>query len=55
MKGITNEEHIKQVREAIEDGQRIDVSKLRHFLLNGAKVPLYCVGSGGNSLVGIIG
>lgn len=46
----TKEEHIIAIRSAIEEGETLDVSKLRHFLLNGADVSLYCVGSGGFGL-----
>lgn len=49
-RGKTNEEQIKHIEEVIKHGQTLDVSKLRHFLLNGADVPLYCVGSGGGAL-----
>ena len=46
----TNEEQILDIEQAIKQGQELDVRKLRHFLLNGADVPLYCVGSGGFGL-----
>jgi len=46
----TNEEQIRHIEEFIQHGQTLDISKLRHFLLNGADVPLYCVGSGGGAL-----
>ena len=49
-KGQTNEEQIRRIEDFIQHGQTLDVSKLRHFLLNGADVPLYCVGSGGFGL-----
>ena len=40
-KGQTNEEKIRCIEDYIQHGQTLDVSKLRHFLLNGADVPLY--------------
>lgn len=46
----TNKEQIISIERAIKQGQSLDVSKLRHFLLNAADVPLYCVGSGGFGL-----
>ena len=46
----TNEEQIRRIEDYIQHGQTLDVSKLRHFLLNGADVPLYCIGSGGFGL-----
>lgn len=46
----TNKEQILDIEQAIKQGQELDVRKLRHFLLNGADVPLYCVGSGGFGL-----
>lgn len=47
---MTVEKRIEEIIEAIQIGQSLDVKKLRQFLLNGANVPLYCVGSGGFSL-----
>ena len=44
------EEHLLKIKDAIKDGQSADITKLRYFLLNGADVPLYCVGSGGFGL-----
>ena len=49
-KYTTLEEHLKKVERAIKEGQVSDATKLRHFLLNGTDVPLYCVGSGGFGL-----
>lgn len=47
---MTDGKHIEEIIKAIQVGQSLDVNKLRHFLLNGTNVPLYCVGSGGFSL-----
>lgn len=47
---MTVEKRIEEIIEAIQIGQSLDVKKLRQFLLNGANVPLYCVGSGGFSM-----
>ena len=46
----TNKEQVALIEEAVKLGQSLDIKKLRHFLLNGADVPLYCVGSGGFGL-----
>lgn len=46
----TYHEQLSLIEDAIRQGQELDVSKLKTFLLKSANVPLYCVGSGGFGL-----
>ena len=49
-KEVTYSELMPLIEDSIRQGQELDVSKLRNFLLRGSNIPLYCVGSGGFAL-----